>query len=381
MPYFNHRVHVIDAAQASWWERREFVQAWWSLYADDRRWTPPEYTALRRELDPRRNSHLARQETALVYVDALQRSGAGAPRPDQPLPTTGILERPLAAAVALIDPRRRGKTAHVALLHLSNDYESFERLYYRLVEDLSFAGYRRMVGPVGLSPHLGGGILVDSWNLWPPAHTPSNPPYVPELLERKFRPLSPYSRLYHKIILPGDAEAVSGPAVLTPLEPGRLAGDLLPLLAAATENPSAGFPPPDADEAAFLLRWLRPETLIGWVAESSGRPAGFVLLQADAADQARRAGGGRRLWQRIARPLWQARKARAGRLLFAAVTPELRGQGIGGQLWVAALETAAARGWQSLAVGPLPHESAATAFVENRGAVAGQTYRLYEAAF
>lgn len=379
MPYFNYDVTTHDSAEAGYWARREFLAAWWSIYGDDDRWMPPDYGRLRRALNPRHNPHLARLEASLVYVEALHRTGVRRSRTDQQeIPLTSVLERPLAAAVSLIDPRRRGKTAHLALAHFGPDAEAFDHLYYHLVETLAARNYHRVIAPVGLSPYLDSGLLVDSWNAWPPLHTPSNPPYVPELVERRWQPFLT-GRLFH-VAVPPEPPDRSGPAVVRPFDPARLAGDLLPLLIAATENPAAGFPPPDAAEAAFLLWLLGPEG-IGLLAQVSGEPAGFVLFGPDTAGRMRAARGGRPLWGRALLALETRfspkNRFADGRVYFGGVVPDRRGQGIGDQLWRATLAVAAGHAWKTVAVGPVWTEPAAS-FLAKRGAIARQRYQLYD---
>jgi len=383
VPYFNYTLHTIESREASYWQRREFLRAWWAIGGDDDHWTPPSFTWLRRELDPRRNAHLERLRAELLHVDALHRTGVRRSRTDQQeIPLTSIFERPLAAAVAAIDPRRKGATAHLALLQLAADDEAFDRLYYHLVETLAAGNYHRVVGPIGLSPHLGSGLLVDSWDAWPPRHSPANPPYMPELLERRTQVLQT-GRLYHAPV----PDTLTGSAAATavhPFDPARLGRDMLPLLAVAVENTTAGFPAPDAAEAAFLLRQAGPGATGGLV-ERDHVPVGFVLLAPDDAPRLRATRGGRPLWGRAWLALAQGRPARAGRVLFGGVAPEVRRQGIGRQLWAWALAEARARGWRTLTVGlvwePREGQSAAATFLARHGAVARQTYRLYEATF
>lgn len=391
MPYFNYQIHAIDPAAASYWQRRAFLNAWWSLYQDDSRWTPPDFHRLRRELNPRRgaSAHLARLDATLISVDALHRTGVQRSRTDQQeIPLISVLERTLAAAVAVIDPRRGGATAHLAMAHFGNDRGAFDHLYHHLVETLAERDRHRLVGPVGLSPHLGAGLLVDGWDEWPPLHTAANPPYAPELVEDRFRPLQD-GRLYRATVPLRSPAALSGPAAVRPFDPARLAGDLLPLLVAATENPAAGFPPPDAAEAAFLWRQLAPLAPAGYVAEIDGAPVGFVLLGADAAGWSRATNGGRSVWRRglfAARTLLSSKeRVGYGQIYFGAVLPEWRRQGIGAQLWRHALDVAGERGWESLTVGPVWRAkggaSPAEAFLEQRADATRQWYRLYERSF
>lgn len=389
MPYFNYSVHPVHAAAASFWQRRAFLNAWWSLYQDDSRWTPPDYQRTRRELDPRHNEHLARLEATLIHIDALHRTGLRRSRTDQQeIPLTSILERTLAAAASIIDGRRKGKTGHLALAHFGSDKEAFDTLYYHLVETLSAAGFHRLVGPVGLSPHLGSGLQVDGWDEWPPAHTPANPPYAPELVEARLTPLQD-GRLYRAAVPARPPEPLPDPARIASFDPARLAGDLRPLLVAAVDNPTAGFPPPDAAEAAFLLRSLGTGRVTGFLAEMDGEPAGFVLVGPDRAGWLRATRGGRSLWRQarygVEARLWPGRRLAGGQIFFGAVLPGWRRQGIGAQLWQQATGHASRMGWASLAVGPvwLPKgsDSAAVAFLEARSATARQSYRLYERSF
>lgn len=379
--YFNYRVRFAEG----WWDRRDFVTNWWRIYAADPRWVPPYYPTLRRELEPSRDPHLARMSPIFIHLEALPRREAAArrgPQPSQGLPPSAPFEEPVAATVALRDPRRRDGTAYLALLHCVNDSESLERLLARLTEALWAQGCRRLIGPTGLSPHLGTGLLQDHWDQLPPLHTPYDPPYMPEIVGSAMRPLA-RSRLYHLEVAPELPPPPLARAQLVPLAPARLAADLLPLMAAACPPPApvdggGGFPTPDAEEAAFLLRWLGRWPLHGWLALVDGQPAGFALLQPDLAPCLRRAMGGRNL-------LWRAwlawagqRPVRQGRLLFGAVSPRWQGQGIGRQLLHQALLTARDQGWRSLNVGPLPDGLPACAFLERHGARPRQTYLLYQ---
>jgi len=103
-----------------------------------------------------------------------------------------------------------------------------------------------------------------------------------------------------------------------------------------------------------------------------------VLLGPDLAPPLRRANGGRfppwRLWL-----AWRSRRRlRAGRLFYAAVSPQWQVQGIGGQLLAQALATGHQLGWRTLSIGPVPSTTLATAFLERHGASPRQTYRLYQ---
>jgi GNAT superfamily N-acetyltransferase len=316
---------------------------------------------------------VARLSPLLISTEAMAKGRSGA--------EWGSIsfDRTVAAAIALTDPRRRDRTAYLGLLHCSNDLDSLERLLAAAAELLRPQGVRRLIGPTGLSPHLGSGLLQDHWHQTPPLHTPYDPPYLPEMADIVLSPLA-RSRLY-RLNLPADlpplVDRPASRANLTPLASARLVTDLLPLLAAACPA-WAGFLPPDVDEAGFLLAWLRLWPLLGWLAVVDSEAVGFVLLQPDIAPRLRRAGGGRnplwRLWLN-----WAARRpVRRGRLLFGAVLPEWRGQGIGQQLLHQAYLTGRQQGWHSLTIGPVPDDAPANKFLAHHGAKAEQSYGLYQ---
>lgn len=379
MRYFNHKIHVAHTG----WERWEFINSWRRLYGSDTRWTPPYYPALRRALNAETNSHLARMKHGLVYVDAIRRGQRRGLEQlaDPPTPMALALEVSLAAAAVMIDPRRRDRSAYLALAHVVNDQETFGVFLDGVSDLMREYGCNRLLGFTGLSPHLGSGVLQDQWSQFPPLHTPYNPPYLPDLLANEMKTVET-SRLYHLPVSQSTNKQITdirhAPAQLTPLDPQRLAGDLLPLLAAACEN-RLGFAPPDAEEAAFLLRWARVGPLHGWLALVDGTPAGFVLLQADLAARLRRADGGRsvlrRFWWLVANRL----PAANGRILFGGVLPAYRRRGIGRQLLQQAL--AGAQGWQTVTVGPLWEGATAVSLLSQFDAQPLQTYALYEYGF
>jgi GNAT superfamily N-acetyltransferase len=369
--YFNHYPKIAETR----WDRWSFARNWWRLYAGDPRLAPPYYPALLRELEPGRNPHLARLASLFVQIEALQRRRATLP---QGLDSVG-LQHPIVMAVALGDARRPDTAAYLSLLRCVNDTDTLKRLLDYLLENLAAKGYHRLIGPTGLSPHLGTGLLQDYWDVVPPLYTPYAPPYMPEVVGLVLRPFA-RSQLYHLDIPAELPPAPSVQARLLPFDPARLVTNLLPLLAAACPT-WADFPPPDVEEAAFLLRWLSRWPLHGWLAEIDDQPVGFILLQPDLAPRVRLARGGRNLFWRAWLAWAKSRPTRHGRVLFGAVLPNWRGQGIGSQLLHQAIRTASQQGWQSLTFGPFPTMAPGVKFLKHRGAEARQTYLLYQLEF
>jgi len=231
-----------------------------------------------------------------------------------------------------------------------------------------------LLGPAGLTPHLGSGILLDYFNLTPPLHTPYNPPYVPELIESVLTPVVT-QRLFH-IATPSSPHPPQGPAQIVHLAPADYEPALIPLIV-DNHDQEGEFPAPDAQEAAFLLRWLATYPLTVFAARMDGRLVGYIALQPDLSAATARAQGGKNLFWRAWLAWRITRAASAGRLLLGGVLPEYRGQGIGRQLWQQALHAARTSGWDTLTAGPLAETHPAAQFLTAHGAVPRQSYAIY----
>ena len=308
--------------------------------ARDPRWTEPHRPSLRRELRD--------EGTHLVYVDAL---------PQDPTFRGSSLESAVAAAVIRPDPLKRDM-GYLSFLHTVNDRDTLSVLLESLTEHLRPHGIRTLIGPTHLFPHLGSGVLTSHWHLTPPLYTPYNPPYLSELCQSLMRPVET-SQLYH---LSTDVQLRNdSPATLSPLEPKRLAEDLLPLLQVASAHPT--FSPPDVEEAERMVTWLLTSPLYGWLAEVDCQPVGFALVQADLPEERRGLA-----W-------FRKQEAKSGRLLFLGVLPEFRRRGIGRHLLSQSLTMGLGRGWNTLSTGPLPRKTGR--LLEMWGAKASQNYTLY----
>lgn len=372
MPYYNYSTIWPD----DWWGRRSFLRAWWSLYATDHRWVPPDYNTLARLLQ-RGSPFLARLSTQPVYMEALPRR---APTTGQGTPALAgaLFEEPVAAALVQFDGRRRDSAAYLSLLRCGNDEETLERFLYKVFETLAEAGCARLIGPTGLTPLWQSGALLTHFDRLPPLHTPYNPPYLADVMAAVMRPVQESSLFCLEV---GNAVKPALPNIagfeVHPFDPARLATDLLPLLVEAFE-PQTEFPAPDAGEAALLLKWLQAYPLAGWLAQVDGAPVGFVLVQNDLAGVMRQSRGGRLLpWRWYA--AWRKRHpTSSGRLLLGAVTADWRGRGIGRSLLQKVLEHARAAAWRSVTCGPLLPGSPAAAFWTAHGAHAEQRYQIFE---
>ncbi|MFN8439576.1 MAG: GNAT family N-acetyltransferase [Caldilineaceae bacterium] len=373
MDYINYSTQLAEG----WWERGSFVRHWWSIYESDRRWAPFLYQPLRGDLVTTNDPYFERRQRFLLSLEALPRSRRSK-EGGYDLPSVASMEQKVAAVVGLIDPDRSDGTAYAALLHCINHEETMERLYAALQEQI--AGYEcfRIVGPTGLSPHdPRTGILCNCFDRVPPFFTPYNPPYVTELVESVMTPLLEM-RLYH-IDIVAEQLIQSEPQTLGRIEvidPQRLLGDLFPLFQSAyLDHPE--FAPPERAEAAYLLRQWSCAPFNALTLWHENVPIGLVLLQPDLGKALCRAKGGRNPLQRLWLHWLFRQPVKAGRMLLGTVDPDWRHQGVGRQLWQAALKFAGEQGWSHLAIGPVVEDSEAAAFLEAMGAQPEQRYRLY----
>lgn len=370
--YFNFTTYWPN----NWWERRSFLRAWWRLYADDRQWTPPAYGAFSRVVSSASHPLYARLASQPLYMEALPQRGPGASfNPNAPLAATVAFEEPVAATLLQVDRRRDDEAAYLGLLRCANDEETLERLLAKAFEHVAAEGCTRLLGPTGIIPAWQPGALISHFNRTPPWHTPYNPPYAGDLFASLMEPW--LRTTLYAIDIPDKPPLAPTPAAIEPLPLDRLAGDLLPLFAAALRLDDA-FPPPDQLEAQTLLAWLQTTVAPqAWLASVDAVPAGFVLLQPDLAPLLQRSGGGRRWLGRGYLALRKGERTTAGRLLLGAVTPAWRGRGVGLQLWRHALAVAQQAGWRTLTCGPVADESAAAAFLTRQDARPQQHYTTY----
>ncbi len=287
-----------------------------------------------------------------------------------------IFEMPVAATMLLMDPRQTDRTAYLAGFRFVNNDDVLDRFLFTIMEEVRRMGCRRLVGPVDFTPNLGAGALRDHFDKTPPIGTPYNPPYVAELMDTAMRPLG-QSRLYRYTLAETTAlRRHDGPAVLSLVQPERLANDLFPIFRSGVGG-LHGLPAPDQPEARFLLTWITSWPAEAWLATVNEEAVGFVILQPDLSDRIRRAKGGRNpLWREWLH--WRQRTpVEAARIVHLGVVDQWRGEGIGRQLWQQALDVSHERGWRELAVGPVADESDAAAFLLHMGATRRQHYTTY----
>lgn len=371
MAFFNYSTHW----PTDWWAKRSFIDAWWKIYASDPRWAPPDYVAWRRLLTNRDVAYWQRVGAQPLYLEALparrQQAHASAA---QPALAGAVFEEPVAATVLLYEPAYH-ETAYLSMLHCVNDEETLDRLLGAAMEQSIEAGCTRLIGPTGVTPAWCSGALTNFFHVFPPSHTPYNPPYLPDLLAATMTVC--HESVLLRLPVRNEGLPTTGPATIQPLDLATLDKALLPLLDAALA-PHALAPKLAADAAALLIHWVSVYPTMGWVAYIDETPVGFVVVQPDLAPVMHRFNGGRSLAVRWVVALAKRRAAQRGRLLFGAVAPEMRRRGIGRQLLSQALRYAVSVGWRELSCGPFANPSPAVTCLQAAGASIEQRYELFE---
>ena len=318
-----------------------------------------------------------------IHLEALPRRGRG-------VVNGGVLwEEPVAAALLIIDPRQTNRAGFLAFFHCANDEESLDRLLGVAYEEASHHGVYRLIGPTGVSPHLGSGVLENFFHVTPPLHTPYNPPYIPETINsslKRWKWMNLFQLSLPSMDHKGDQQSTPVKSTkivsIIPLSNARaLSDEFLPLWREAL-YPESLFTIPDQEEIHFLWQWLTVWPWAGWVLMVDQRPVSFVLLQPDLAEQSRMAQGGRSpLWAWWLR--WRShRTVESGRLLFAGTLPEWRDEELEELLWQYVIRYANEQGWHTLTIGPLlereqKNKFGGERFLATKGSIAQQKYILY----
>ena len=231
--YFNYTTYLPN----SWWERRSFLHAWWRLYAGDRQWAPPVYTALSRLVRSSRQPSLhAAEHPDALHGSAAARSSANTyatnTTMNAPVGASMTFEEVVSATLIQIDRRRDDDAAYLGLLRCANDEETLERLLGKAFEQVAEQGCSLLLGPTGILPGWNPGALVNHYQPPPALAHPLQP-----ALRRRAAGVDDGALARNRAIhagSPGDLPPAPTPAVLEPLALPRLAGDLLPLLVEST---------------------------------------------------------------------------------------------------------------------------------------------------
>lgn len=256
-------------------------------------------------------------------------------------------------------------------------------------------GMDRVIGPFGFSDKDPQGLQVEGFGHLPVIATPTNPEWLPALVEgcgyRKYEDMVSY-RMDIPAILPERYATVAHRCLQSlglRTVPLRTRGDMRPWivpvlgLVNATYGDLLGFEPMSEAEmralAAKYMFILDPQ-LMHLVVDARNEPVAFVIASPDMSEGLQRANG--RLfpfgWWHILRAMQRSRQLN---LLLGAVRPDLQGRGLTAVLGMGLLRMALQRGFTHLDSHlVMERNTRMRAQLERLGAVVWKRYRVYQKA-
>lgn len=219
-------------------------------------------------------------------------------------------------------------------------------------------GMDRIIGPFGYSDKDPQGLQVEGFAHLPVIATPTNPHWLPPLVEAcGFDKLT--DAVSYRVDVPADAPPLHARIAERVMRGGRfrmlrlttrreLKPWIVPVLRLVNEGYTGllGFEPMSEEEMRQLADQYLPvldPAFVKVLVDEQERPAAFVVAAPDMSEGLRRANG--RLfpfgWWHILRAM---RRSRQLDLLLGAVRPDLQGRGLACALGVALLEEARGRG-------------------------------------
>lgn len=352
---------------------RAFLRFPEELYRDDPRWVPP----LRRD----ERARLAPTDPFFAHAEArlfLARCG-------------GAVVGRMAGIVNRLHLARWGDGAgFFGFFEAVPDSAVAGALLGEVRAWLRSRGLTAVRGPVNPSTHDECGVLVEGFDRPPCLMMPYNPPYYPSLLEGAG--LHPIRDLVSYVVevppaLPARVESVARAAEgrgmrVRRLDPRRLSAEteLIRGLYNAAWGGNWGVVPMTAEEASGLASRLRAVLVpdLALIAESNGRPAGFLLCLPDYNPAIRLLRGRVTPWG-LARFLWRRRRLEGVRVMALGVIPETRRRGVDALLFRKALAALQRRGHRWVEAGWILEENAvARRAVERWGGKVAKRYRIFE---
>lgn len=304
--------------------------------------------------------------------------------------------RPVGRIAGLIhhghNARTGERTARFHQLDAVDDVQVVEGLL-RAVEEWGMQrGMDRMMGPFGLSDKDPQGLQVEGFEHLPVVATPTNPAYLPGLVERcgyRKRTDCVSYRVHVPALVPERYRSVGDRALKglgLHVVPFRSKADLRPWIVPVLElvnrtyTDLLGFMPMGSEEmrklASEYLPLLDPE-LVVVVADAADEPVAFVVAMPDLSAGLQKAGG--RLFPfGLLHVLLAMRRARQLDLLLGAVQPDLQGKGLTGALGAHLLGTAVRKGFTHIDSHlVLETNVAMRAQLERLGGTVYKRYRIY----
>ncbi|HRD51397.1 MAG TPA: hypothetical protein PKY96_01990 [Flavobacteriales bacterium] len=285
------------------------------------------------------------------------------------------------------------KTARFYQLDCIRDTEVVEALIGAVEEWARSKGMNRVIGPFGFSDKDPQGLQIEGFDHLPVIATPTNPDWLPALVEAcgyaPFENILSY-RMDIPRALPPSYPLIADRCLRhhglhrVPLHTKReLKPWIVPVLRLvnATYGDLLGFAPmSEAEMRALASKYmfiLDPQ-LVRLIADARKEPVAFVIASPDMSEGFARANG--KLfpfgWWHILRAMKRSRQLD---LLLGAVRPDLQGKGLTAALAISLFDTARERGFTHLDSHlVMERNTRMRAELERLGAVVWKRYRVYQ---
>ena len=285
------------------------------------------------------------------------------------------------------------KTARFYQLDCIRDSEVVQELISAVEEWARSKGMDRVIGPFGFSDKDPQGLQIVGFDQLPVIATPTNPDWLPALVEAcGYAPFE--DMLSYRMDIPRElpqSYALIADRCLShhglhrmPLDSKRdLKPWIVPVLRLvnATYGDLLGFAPMSETEmralAAKYMFILDPE-LVRLIADASNEPVAFVIASPDMSEGFVRANG--RLFPfGFLHILRAMKRSKQLDLLLGAVRPDLQGKGLTAALAISLFDTARRRGFTHLDSHlVMQRNTRMRAELERLGAVVWKRYRVYQ---
>ena len=287
------------------------------------------------------------------------------------------------------------KTARFYQLDCIRDAEVVQALIGAVEEWARIKGMDRVIGPFGFSDKDPQGLQIEGFDHLPVIATPTNPDWMPALVEAcgyaPFEDLLSY-RMDIPSALPASYALIADRCLShhglhrVPLHSKRdLKPWIVPVLRLvnATYGELLGFAPMSEAEmralAAKYMFILDPQ-LVRLIADANNEPVAFVIASPDMSEGFVRANG--RLFPfGFLHILRAMKRSKQLDLLLGAVRPDLQGKGLTAALAISLFDTARQRGFTHLDSHlVMQRNTRMRAELERLGAVVWKRYRVYQRA-
>ncbi|MEU6350698.1 N-acetyltransferase [Streptomyces sp. NPDC047072] len=274
----------------------EFIRMPYSIYRDDKNWTPPLEADVRKTLDPRKHPFL---EFGKVKLFLARRA-----------------DRVVGRIAAVVDPRfneyHGTNYGFFGFFECIDDIDVARALFEAAEDYLDAYGFETVIGPMSYSTNYDCGILVSGFDVHPGVMMPHNPEYYPRLLEecgfRKEKDLwswdipmqedcvAPAEAVFaDKILQNGKDTRSRSDITVRPMDFKHYDADLAKLrkIYCSAWSDNWGFVPTTNNEFQYMGKQLKPlmKPEFALIAEFNGQPVATAIAFFDPGPALRAARG------------------------------------------------------------------------------------------